>query len=163
LAEGEPRYNPLSYHDGSIWPHDNALTAMGFGAYGLRQPLLRLLSGMFDVAQFTELRRLPELFCGLPRHPAMGPTGYPVSCSPQAWASGAVFAIIGALLGVSFSPSRRQIRFTRPTLPPWVDVLEVANLRLGDSAVDLRFRRSRDDVGLTVLRREGVVETVVIR
>lgn len=161
LAEGEARYNPLSYHNGSIWPHDNALIAMGLGRYRLRPQLLRLLGGMFDAAQFMEISRLPELFCGFTRRSGMGPTAYPVSCSPQAWASGAVFAVLGALLGASFAPQERQIRFIRPTLPPWLKLLEITNLRLGDAIVDLQLRRSREDVGLTVLRREGLVEVVV--
>ncbi len=162
LAEGERRYNPLSYHNGSIWPHDNALIALGFARYGLKQPLIRLLGGLFDTAEWMELRRLPELFCGLPRGPGLGPTAYPVSCSPQAWASATVFALLGALLGISFAPRERQIRFTHPTLPPWLEVLEISNLRLGDSSVDLELRRSREEVGLTVLRRVGDVEICVI-
>jgi len=108
-----------------------------------------------------ERSRLPELFCGFSRRSAMGPTAYPVSCSPQAWAAGAPFAVLGALLGISFAPQERQIRFLRPTLPPWLEVLEISNLRLGDASVDLQLRRSREDVGLTVLRRDGTVEVVV--
>ena len=161
LAEGEARYNPISYHNGSIWPHDNAMIAMGLGRYRLRPPILTLLSGLFDAAQFMERSRLPELFCGFSRRSAMGPTAYPVACSPQAWAAGAPFAVLGALLGVSFAPQERQIRFIRPTLPPWLEVLEISNLRLGDASVDLQLRRSREDVGLTVLRRDGTVEVVV--
>jgi len=161
LAEGEARYNPLSYHNGSVWPHDNALIAMGLGRYRLRSQLLRLLGGLFDASQFMEIGRLPELFCGFARRSGMGPTDYPVACAPQAWASGAVFALLGALLGVSFAPQERQIRFIRPTLPPWLELLEITNLRLGDAAVDLQLRRSREDVGLTVLRRDGMVEVVV--
>ncbi|HEX4573327.1 MAG TPA: amylo-alpha-1,6-glucosidase, partial [Dongiaceae bacterium] len=161
LAEGEARYNPLSYHNGSVWPHDNALIAMGLGRYRLRSQLLRLLGGLFDASQFMEIGRLPELFCGFTRRSGMGPTDYPVACSPQAWASGAAFALLGALLGVSFAPQERQIRFIRPTLPPWLELLEITNLRLGDAAVDLQLRRSREDVGLTVLRRDGMVEVVV--
>ncbi|HKF61543.1 MAG TPA: glycogen debranching N-terminal domain-containing protein [Dongiaceae bacterium] len=161
LAEGEARYNPLSYHNGSVWPHDNALIAMGLGRYRLRPQLLRLLGGLFDTSQFMEIGRLPELFCGFARRSGMGPTAYPVACSPQAWASGAVFALLGALLGISFASQERQIRFIRPTLPPWLELLEITNLRLGDAAVDLQLRRSREDVGLTVLRRDGMVEVVV--
>jgi len=161
LAAGEARYNPISYHNGSIWPHDNAMIAMGLGRYRLRAPILTLLSGLFDAAQFMERSRLPELFCGFSRRSAMGPTSYPVACSPQAWAAGAPFAVLGALLGVAFAPQERQIRFIRPTLPPWLEVLEISNLRLGDASVDLQLRRSREDVGLTVLRRDGSVEVVV--
>jgi len=134
---------------------------MGLARYRLRPPIMSLLAGLFDAAQFMERSRLPELFCGFSRRSAMGPTAYPVSCSPQAWAAGAPFAVLGALLGISFAPQERQIRFLRPTLPPWLEVLEISNLRLGDASVDLQLRRSREDVGLTVLRRDGTVEVVV--
>jgi glycogen debranching enzyme len=161
IAKGEPCYNPASYHNGSVWPHDNALIAMGFARYKLKDPLLRLMAGLFDAAQFTALRRLPELFCGFARRVGSGPTTYPVACSPQAWSSATVFAMLGAAIGVSFAPRERQIRFTRPVLPLGVDELRISNLRLGDASVDLVLRRSRDDVGLTVVRRHGPVEIVL--
>ena len=161
IAEGEARYNPMSYHNGSVWPHDNALIAMGFGRYGLRRPLARVLTGLFDAALFIELKRLPELFCGFARRPGTGPTAYPVACLPQAWASATVFAILGALLGISFDPQRPRISFLRPTLPVWLDRLRVSNLRLGAASVDLLLERREDDVALHVARREGEVEIVL--
>jgi glycogen debranching enzyme len=161
LAEGEARYNPASYHNGSIWPHDNGLIALGFAHYGLKQHLLRLMTGLFDAVQYIELRRLPELFCGFARRPGMAPTAYPVACSPQAWSAAALFAVLGGALGVSFAPHERQIRFRRPTLPLWLDELKISNLRLCESSVDLVLRRSHDDVGLTVVRRDGPVEIVL--
>jgi len=145
LAEGEPRYNPIAYHNGTIWPQDNALIAMGLSRYGLKQPVLRLLQGLFDAAQLMTDRRLPELFCGFPRRPGTGPTSYPVACSPQAWASAAVFAVLGAALGISFAPARRQIRFSAPQLPSSVGELRLSNLRLGE-AFDHPRRRARVDV-----------------
>jgi len=162
LAEGEARYNPMAYHNGSVWPHDNALIAMGFARYGLREPLVRLLTGLFDAALFIELKRLPELFCGFARRPGTGPTAYPVACQPQAWASGAVFAVLGALLGISFEAQRPRICLLRPTLPPWLDTLHIANLRLAGGAVDLLLERSGEDVALHVTRRDGGVEVAVI-
>jgi glycogen debranching enzyme len=161
IARGEARYNPLSYHNGSVWPHDNALIAMGFARYGLRQPLMRLLTGMFDAALFLELRRLPELFCGFARRRGSGPTGYPVACIPQAWSSAAVFAMLGATLGISFDASAREIRFVRPALPPWLTEVTLTNLRLGEAAVDLVLRRSQDSVALHVLSRRGDVDIVL--
>jgi glycogen debranching enzyme len=161
IARGEARYNPLSYHNGSVWPHDNALIAMGFAHYGLRQPLMRLLTGMFDAALFLELRRLPELFCGFARRRGSGPTGYPVACIPQAWSSAAVFAMLGATLGISFDASAREIRFVRPALPPWLTEVTLTNLRLGEAAVDLVLRRSQDSVALHVLSRRGDVDIVL--
>jgi glycogen debranching enzyme len=162
IAEGEARYNPMSYHNGSVWPHDNALIAMGFGRYGLVEPLLRLTTGLFDAAMTLDLHRLPELFCGFGRRPGQGPTGYPVACIPQAWASAVVFALLGAMLGLSFNHHQRQIRLTRPVLPPFLDELVIRNLQLGDSAVDLLCRRHTRDVALNVLRKEGKVEVIIV-
>ena len=162
IAEGEARYNPMSYHNGSIWPHDNALIAMGFGRYGFVEPLLRLTTGMFEAAMVLDLYRLPELFCGFERRPGQGPTGYPVACIPQAWASATVFAFIGALLGISFNHHQRQIRLMRPVLPAFLDEIVIRNLRLGDSAVDLLFRRHTRDVALNILRKDGKVEVILV-
>jgi glycogen debranching enzyme len=162
IAEGEARYNPMSYHNGSIWPHDNALIAMGFARYSLVEPLLRLSTGLFDAAMTLDLHRLPELFCGFGRRPSQGPTGYPVACIPQAWASAVVFALLGALLGLSFNHHQRQIRLTRPVLPPFLDEIVIRNLQLGDSAVDLLCRRHTRDVALNVLRKEGKVEVILV-
>jgi glycogen debranching enzyme len=161
IAEGEARYNPMSYHNGSVWPHDNALIALGFARYGLRQPLVRLLTGMFDAALFIELKRLPELFCGFARRPGTGPTAYPVACEPQAWASGTVFAMLGALLGITFDPLKPRVSFLRPTLPRWLDTLHVSNLRRGAASVDLLLERRGEDVALHVTRRDGEVEIVI--
>jgi glycogen debranching enzyme len=162
LAEGEARYNPMSYHNGSIWPHDNGLIAMGLARYGLREPLLRVMQGLFDAAAATELHRLPELFCGFPRRRGEGPTSYPVACSPQAWSCASAFALLGAVLGVSFRPAERQIRFTRPLLPSFLDELRLEQLRMGDVSVDLLFRRHARDSALNVLRKEGEAEIVLI-
>ena len=161
IASGEARYNPLSYHNGSVWPHDNGLIAMGFAQYGLKQPLLGLLTGLFDAVLFLELRRLPELFCGFERRPGSGPTAYPVACMPQAWSSATVFAMLGAALGISFDAEARQIRFAQPVLPPWLSEIKLINLTLGDASADLVLRRSKDSVALDVLRRQGAVDIVL--
>jgi glycogen debranching enzyme len=161
LAEGEARYNPMSYHNGSVWPHDNGLIAMGFAGYGLKQPLMRLLTGLFDAALFIELKRLPELFCGFARRAGTGPTAYPVACAPQAWSSASVLAMLGALLGISFEPAARRICLERPMLPPWLDTLKVNNLRLGDGSVDLLLERRGEEVAAHVVSRRGVVEIVL--
>ncbi len=157
LARGEARYNPMSYHNGSVWPHDNGLIALGLARYGLRGPLVRLLGALFDSALFVDLKRLPELFCGFERRTNEGPTRYPVACLPQAWASASAFAVLGALLGITFDPAERQVRFVRPTLPQWLPEVYIRNLRLGTAAVDVRLHRhaSDQDVALNVLRRRG--------
>jgi glycogen debranching enzyme len=162
IAASEPRYNPMSYHNGSVWPHDNALIAMGFARYGLVEPLLRLTTALFDAAMMVDLNRLPELFCGFDRRPGEGPTGYPVACLPQAWACASCFALLGAILGVSFNPHLRQVRLMRPALPAFLDEIEIRNLQLLDGSVDLLFRRHTRDVALNVLRKEGRLEVILV-
>jgi glycogen debranching enzyme len=155
------RYNPISYHNGSVWPHDNALIALGFARYGLKEPALRVFTGLFDAASYWEPRRLPELFCGFPRH-RMAPTMYPVACSPQAWASAAVFALVQASLGLHFDHRAGEIRFDRPRLPDFLERLHVRGLRLGDGEADVLFHRLDGEVAATVTRRRGAVRVVVI-
>ncbi|GIL41745.1 amylo-alpha-1,6-glucosidase [Rhodospirillales bacterium TMPK1] len=161
IATDASRYNPMSYHNGSIWPHDNGLIAMGLARYGKGRELTRLLSGMFDSAMQMDLNRLPELFCGFDRRTGAGPTAYPVACIPQAWAAASVFAILGAMLGVEFDPAARQIRFTRPALPPWMDELRIENLRLGNGGADILLRRHGESVSLTSLSRSDDVQIVM--
>lgn len=161
IAADQPRYSPLSYHNGSIWPHDNALIAMGMGRYGLKQPLLRVMTALFEASLFSPLRRLPELFCGFARRPRSGPTAYPVACVPQAWSSAAVFGVLGAMLGISFDHAANLIVFTRPVLPAWISECRVTNLRVADSSVDLLLRRSEEEVSFHILERRGPVEISV--
>ena len=162
VAVGEARYNPMSYHNGSVWPHDNGLIALGLARYGLREPLLKVMEGLFGAAAATELHRLPELFCGFPRRAGEGPTSYPVACSPQAWSSAAAFAVMGAALGVSFNPAAGEIRFTRPALPDFLEEVTLEHLRMGNVSVDLLFRRYTRDTSLNVLRKEGEAEIVLV-
>ncbi|WP_338662778.1 amylo-alpha-1,6-glucosidase [Pararoseomonas sp. SCSIO 73927] len=164
IAEGEGRYNPMSYHNGSVWPHDNGLIALGMKRYGLNAQLERLLTGIYDSALAVDMYRLPELFCGFPRRHGEVPTSYPVACLPQAWAAATVYASLGAMLGVSFRPEEGVIRFLRPFLPAWLEELRIENLRLGNATVDVRLRRHDADggVSLNVLRRRGQVEVAVI-
>ncbi|HET6756517.1 MAG TPA: amylo-alpha-1,6-glucosidase, partial [Burkholderiales bacterium] len=154
-------YNPMSYHNGSVWPHDNALIAMGLSRYGLQSGAERILSAMFDASTFIELNRLPELICGFSRRLGEGPTLYPVACSPQAWAAGAVFYLLQACLGLSLG--REGIVFKRPTLPPFLDWLEIRNLRTGKSEMDLLLRRHDTDVTVNVLERRGDAAITVYR
>jgi glycogen debranching enzyme len=162
VEEGSARYNPMSYHNGSVWPHDNALIGMGFARYGLREPLQRVLTALFDASLFLADRRLPELFCGFERRPGSSPTGYPVACLPQAWSSATVFGLLGALLGISFEPAAQQVRFTRPALPSWIDECRISALRVGQAELDLQLIRHGADVALHVLRRSGPVEVAII-
>src|SRR5204862_182367 len=117
VATNARGYNPMSYHNGSVWPHDNALIAAGLARYRLTRPALKILTGLFDASLFVDLHRLPELFCGFPRRPGKGPTLYPVACSPQSWAAGAVFMLLQACLGLRVCAREKQIRIQHPLLP----------------------------------------------
>jgi glycogen debranching enzyme len=160
LASGEARYNPLSYHNGSVWPHDNALIACGLARYGFKKYAGKLLLALMDVSDTMELHRLPELFCGLERRQEEGPTLYPVACAPQAWAAAAPFLIIQACLGLTVHGAQNRVVFERPCLPEGIPHLSIRGLRLADSSVDLHFERQADTVRVQVLEKQGEVEVV---
>ncbi len=161
LASGEARYNPMSYHNGSVWPHDNAVIAMGLGRYGLKPQAERIFSGLFDAALYVDLRRLPELFCGFARRRGQGPTLYPVACAPQAWAATALHATLGACLGLRFDHAERSVVFDRPMLPEFLDVVTLHNLTLGDARISVVLRRVGNEVAMNVLQRTGVIHAVL--
>jgi glycogen debranching enzyme len=163
VGAGEARFNPMSYHNGSVWPHDNALIAVGLSRYGYKSLALRLLRSMFEASLFFEGHRLPELFCGFLRRRGQGPTLYPVACSPQAWAAGSVFALLSACLGMQIDAPNRRVVFTRPTLPSFLGEVQLRNLRVGEASVDLVLHRYPDDVGINVVRRRGDAEVVNIK
>jgi glycogen debranching enzyme len=162
LATSEARYNPMSYHNGSIWPHDNALVAMGLARYGHADAAARVFHGLFDAAADTDLRRLPELFCGFPRRRSRSPVSYPVACSPQAWASATLPGLLSATIGLRFVPQRNEIRFERPVLPAFLEEVELHGLKVGNCEADVLLRRHAIDVGVTVLRRSGPVNVVTV-
>ena len=163
VAASEVRYNPMGYHNGSVWPHDNALIAAGMASYGFKQGALKILSGLFDASQFLELHRLPELFCGFSRRPGEGPTLYPVACSPQTWSSVAVFLLLQSCLGLRIDAPHACLTFSQPVLPPFLEHIEIKNLRIGDATVDLSLEGHAKGVGINILRREGRVEIVVTK
>ena len=162
VARGEARYNPMSYHDGSIWPHDNALIALGLARYGLKHSVEQVFKGLFDAATYMDFRRLPELFCGFRREKQRGPTLYPVACAPQAWASATPFTLLEAALGLEFDARRGEIRLRNPRLPAFLDEVVLRDLRLGPSSVDLRVRRHGDDVSMEVLRTRGRIQVSIV-
>ena len=162
IANTEARYNPMSYHNGSIWPHDNALIALGLARYDLKRPLERVFKGLFEAATYLEMRRLPELFCGFQRSRERGPTHYPVACTPQAWASATPFTLIEASLGLQFDPVANQIRLLNPRLPSFLDELVLRNLQLKQSSVDLKVRRHANDVSVEILERRGRIQVAVV-
>ncbi|MFM9109818.1 MAG: MGH1-like glycoside hydrolase domain-containing protein, partial [Prochlorococcaceae cyanobacterium] len=167
LDEREARYNPMSYNNGSIWPHDNALIGLGLSRYGFVDEAMRVFTGMFDTARAMPMARLPELFCGFHRRDDEGPTHYPVACSPQAWASGTVFGLLEAITGMAIGrdheSGRVQVQFRNPVMPPRLNLLEISGLRLGDEEIDLQLSRGERDVGVLVRRRTAGVDVVIYK
>lgn len=161
VAREEVRYNPMSYHNGSVWPHDNAMIAAGLARYGHKDAVERVFKGLFDAASYMDLRRLPELYCGFQRGRERGPTLYPVACSPQAWAAGTPIQLLRACLGLEFNPDRNQILLRKPRLPAFLNEVTLRNLRLGQAAVDITLHRHGNDVSLHVLRNDGQIVVAV--
>ena len=163
IVTGEKRYNPMSYHNGSVWPHDNAMIAYG----GLRSHEkllpLRVMSGLMDLSENVIQHRLPELICGFARRKGKGPTLYPVACSPQAWAAGSVFMVLQACLGLEVHAGESRIYLHHSALPEWLQEVHIRNLRVGGGSVDLSFERYGETVGVNIERRIGAVEIVALR
>ncbi|MDQ2804533.1 MAG: amylo-alpha-1,6-glucosidase, partial [Pseudomonadota bacterium] len=158
LAADEARYNPMSYHNGSVWPHDNAVIALGMARYGLRAETARVFEAMHAAALAIDLRRLPELFCGFHRRPGQGPTAYPVACSPQAWSAAALPAFVQACLGLGFDAASQVVRLEWPVLPKFLDRLTLRSLSLGEAKVSVVVRREGDKASVSVLERDGNVQ-----
>lgn len=161
MATTEARFNPMSYHNGTVWPHDNALIAFGAARYGLKDLAVAVLAGLFEAGTRFDLNRMPELFCGFAREPGEGPVPYPVACAPQAWAAGSLFLLLQACLGLGVGALDRQVWFHQPRLPAFVPELRITNLRVGGSVVDLLLLRHGDDVSVNILRRVGELSVVV--
>ncbi|ACE90310.1 amylo-alpha-1,6-glucosidase protein [Rhizobium phaseoli] len=161
IPSTEARYNPMSYHNGSIWPHDNALIASGLARYGYRAEAAQIFEGLFAAATYIDLRRLPELLCGLPRQRARGPTSYPVACSPQAWAAAAPLSLLQSCLGLGFDPQGLQISFNVPQLPSFLDQVILRGLLIGNGSADVAIRRSGRQVVVDVINRLGNVQVLI--
>ncbi|GAC1664314.1 MAG: amylo-alpha-1,6-glucosidase [Candidatus Acidiferrum sp.] len=161
IGASEARYNPMSYHNGSIWPHDNALIGLGFSLYGFQVAASTILHALYETSLHVDLHRLPELFCGFhKRADSSGPTLYPVACAPQAWAAGAPYLLLRACLGMSVRALERQIYFTNPSLPPNLDEVKIENLKVLDAVCDLAIRRHAGGIAVDVLRKEGQIEII---
>jgi glycogen debranching enzyme len=163
IASGEARYNPMSYHNGSIWPHDNAIVAAGLARYGFTRGAMRIMDAMLDLSQSVDLHRLPELICGFHRRRGEHPTLYPVACAPQAWAAGAVYLLLEACLGLRVEAAARRVTFHRGVLPESIARLRITRLAVADGSVDLLLERHPHDIGVEVVRREGDIEIVAVK
>jgi glycogen debranching enzyme len=161
LSESELYYNPLGYHLGTVWPHDNSLIAAGFRRYGLDEAALRVFVGLLDAAVHFDGHRLPELFAGFRREDYGVPVNYPVACQPQAWAAGTLPYLLKVMLGITPEAFDQRLRVTRPLLPEFVKRVEVKRLRVGAGRADLLFERRASGIAVNVLRIEGRLEVVV--
>jgi glycogen debranching enzyme len=163
IATGEKRYNPMSYHNGSVWPHDNAMIAYGSLRSADKGLALRVMSGLLDLSENVNQHRLPELICGFARHQGKGPTLYPVACSPQAWAAGSVFMVLQACLGLEIRAQESRVYLHHSALPESLEEVHIRDLRVGSGSVDLSFERYGETVGVNIDRRVGAVEIVALR
>jgi glycogen debranching enzyme len=155
LSADAPRFNPMSYHNGSVWPHDNALIALGLARYGLKRGASAIFEGLFDAGAHMEMMRFPELFCGFPRRRGMAPVLYPVACAPQAWASVVPFALLQACLGLEMDCARREIRFHNPQLPKFMEEIRINDLELDSASVNLRLRRRGAHTEVAIVSQKG--------
>jgi len=162
LSARERRFNPASYHNGSVWPHDNALIGLGLARYGHCENALALTTALFDAAAHMHLRRLPELFCGFSRERGKAPVTYPVACAPQAWAAVAPYALIQACLGLEIDARTARVRLRRPRLPHFLEWLTVRRLPVAGANLDLHFQRHDSSVAVTLLSRENGAEVEVL-
>jgi glycogen debranching enzyme len=155
LSRDEPTFNPMSYHRGSVWPHENSLIAHGMALHEYREPVRKVMTALFQAALNFRAYRLPELFCGVQRREHDQPVHYPVSCSPQAWASGAWFLLLTSILGIRPNAPQKELNIVNPELPEWLNHLQIRNLRIGESRVALDFVRDSDRTYCNVVKVEG--------
>lgn len=161
LSTQATRYNPLSYHNGSIWPHDNAMVGTGFAHYGGKWATSQLLKSMYEASLYFEGMRLPELYCGFTQRMGYGPTRYPVACSPQAWAAGAPFLLLGALLGLRPDAQHKRLTVAYPQLPDWLTQIEIQGVYVGNQQAHLRFVHTAEKT-IVMIEPDNEVEIQVI-
>ena len=161
LSASEKRYNPMSYHNGSIWPHDNALIAYGLAQYGFREHVLKLTEAVFQASLYIDLQRLPELYCGFERRHSEGPTLYPVACSPQAWSVAVVFMLLQACFQLKIDALSKTITFNRPILPEYLARVSISNLTLDTGTCSLIFNRYHNDVSFNLLQKPDEWEILI--
>jgi glycogen debranching enzyme len=161
LSKTARSYNPMSYHNGTVWPHDNALIAAGLKRYGFVEATNRIATAMFEVATHADYMRLPELFCGFARRDPSPPVEYPAACAPQAWAAGAPFLLLQAMLGVSARANENLLTVNKPHLPRWLGRVELRNMKVGENTLSLEFHREGDATSFSLLEKEGNVRVVM--
>jgi glycogen debranching enzyme len=157
LSAAEQRYNPMSYHNGSVWPHDNAVVAAGLARLEGRRGVVHILEGLLQAASQLKTGSLPELFCGFPRDKWLGPVPYPVACHPQAWSAAGIFMIVQAMLGIEVMGFERRLTIDSPVLPEWLDWIKIENLKVADGSVSLLVRRTPEVPAIEILEKRGAV------
>ena len=161
LSKSSINYNPMSYHNGSVWPHDNAIIIRGLKKYGYHREANAVGTGLFDAALHYDYYRLPELFCGFTKRSISRPVNYPVACSPQAWAAGSIFMILQAMLGIEADAPANTMHVNSPSLPAWLKEVDIKDLRIGKERLSLKFRRDGDVTSFSVTEKTGQVRTIV--
>jgi glycogen debranching enzyme len=162
IPSTEARYNPMAYHNGSVWPHDNAIIAEGMARYGFTDKAMHVFSALREASLYMDQSRMPELFCGFERRPDEGPTLYPVACSPQAWSAATVFSLLQSCLGLCFDPQNSEIRLRHPQLPPFLDRVELRQLAVNGATIDLMLQRYPNNVGVNVMSKDCAVQVVSV-
>jgi glycogen debranching enzyme len=163
LSAAAQLYNPMSYHNGSVWPHDTAIAAMGMLRYGFTDSFLTLATGLFQAVQHFDRTRMPSCVCGVSRTEGVGPTRYPVACSPQAWSAGVVFQLVTGMLRLIPDATGNRVTLDRPRLPSWLGWLELRGSRVAKSRIDLRVTQGRESAAVELPARDGDAEVVVRR
>jgi len=163
LSSKAKRYNPMSYHNGSVWPHDTALIAYGFARYGMVPEAMKLMQGLFDASLFIELQRLPELFCGFPFRPGEAPTAYPVACSPQAWSVATVFLLLQACLQIQIDGYEKKFIFHNPVLPDYLNEVKISNLKFEGEEFSLEIMKYDNDLGIHLIKKPKGWQLVTIK
>ncbi len=161
LSRNERRYNPMSYHNGSVWPHDNAIAALGLARAGDHAGVVKVLEGLFDAGEQLNTSSLPELFCGFRREVGLGPVPYPVACYPQAWSAASVFMILQAMLGMRVLGFERRVVFDTHLIPSWLDWLSISGLKVGDGRISFVLRRFPNGAAIEVQEKSGGVRVEV--
>jgi glycogen debranching enzyme len=161
LSSGERRYNPLGYHNGTVWPHDNSIIAMGLMKYGFVNEMSILFTGMYEASRAFENYRLPECFGGLPRSTYSVPVRYPVACSPQAWASGTIPFMFTACLGIAPDALNNRLIIKKPHLPSWLVDVQFNNVKIGDTLTDLDFKRIENETLINVSKKSGDIDVII--
>lgn len=161
LSSLSPAYNPIGYHLGTVWPHDNGIIAAGLRSLGFIEQALELSQAIIDMCSEQPYHRPPELFCGYERMPHASPVRYPVACSPQAWATGTIFQLLELMINLQPDAANNCLRVVHPTLPESIQLLSLDNLKIGETVLDLEFEQSNGATACRVVRKRGNLRVII--